>query len=198
MLRKDQELRTHMEKTTHNVLAIHGQTPRRSEERHRPLRLGHVIVRREGVLREDSFQTLLTLERRRAERSGKPFVLLLLDAVALPANGNSGPFMEWVVSVLSRSTRETDLVGWYKEGQILAVLFTEINCEGETSITEILHSKVLTALQKELDRNLLSHLRTSIHLFPEDKDENSSDPLADISLYPDVSEKERGSGYLTC
>lgn len=192
MLRKDQDLRTHMKKTPHNVLAIHGQTPRRSEERHRPLRLGQVIVRREGVLREDSFQTLLTLERRRAERSGKPFVLLLLDAAALPANSNAGPFMEWVVSVLSRSTRETDLVGWYKEGQILAVLFTEINCEGETPITEILQSKVLAALQKELDRNLLSHLRTSIHLFPEDKDENASDPLADIRLYPDVSEKERG------
>lgn len=192
MLRKDQELRTNMEKTPPNVLALAGQAPRRSEERHRAVRLGQMIVRREGVLREDSFQTLLTLERRRAERSGKRFVLLLLDAGSIPANGNTRLFMEWVISVLSRSTRETDLVGWYKEDQILGVLFTEINCEGETPITEILHSKVLAALQKELDRNLLSYLRTSVHLFPEDKDENNSDLLADIRLYPDVSEKERG------
>jgi exopolysaccharide biosynthesis polyprenyl glycosylphosphotransferase len=42
-----------------------------------------------------------------------------------------------------------------------------------------------------LDQALLSQLRTSVHLFPEDKDENSSGPLADISFYPDLSEKER-------
>jgi lipopolysaccharide/colanic/teichoic acid biosynthesis glycosyltransferase len=191
MLRKGRELGTHMGKTPDDVLIIENQALRRSREGYRALRLGQVVVRREGVIREDSFQSLLTLERRRAERSNKQFVLMLLDGRFLPVNGNIETFLGGTIAVLSRSIRETDLVGWYKEGQILAVLFTEINCEGEAPITDVLHSKVLAALQRELNPDLLTHLRTSIHLFPENKGEDNSDPLADISLYPELSEKER-------
>ena len=180
-----------MGKTPDDVLIIENQALRRSREGYRALRLGQVVVRREGVIREDSFQSLLTLERRRAERSNKQFVLMLLDGRFLPVNGNIETFLGGTIAVLSRSIRETDLVGWYKEGQILAVLFTEINCEGEAPITDVLHSKVLAALQRELNPDLLTHLRTSIHLFPENKGEDNSDPLADISLYPELSEKER-------
>jgi exopolysaccharide biosynthesis polyprenyl glycosylphosphotransferase len=181
-----------MGNTPLNVLAMENQPSRRPEKRDRARRFGQMIVRREEVLSEDTFQSLLMLERRRAERSSKRFVLMLLDARSLPASDSVGRFMTGVISVLCRSTRETDLVGWYKEGQVLAVLFTEINCEGETSITELLQSKVLAALLKELDKNLLSQLQTSIHLFPEDRDQSTSDPLADVSLYPDLSEKEPG------
>lgn len=179
-----------MGNTPFNVLAMENQPSRRPEKRDRAARLGQMIVRREEVLSEDTFQSLLMLERRRAERSSKRFVLMLLDARSLPASDSVGPFMTGMISVLCRSTRETDLVGWYKEGQVLAVLFTEINCEGETPITELLHSKVLAALRTVLDRNLLSQVRTSIHLYPEDKDQNTSGPLADVSLYPDLSEKQ--------
>jgi exopolysaccharide biosynthesis polyprenyl glycosylphosphotransferase len=181
-----------MANTHLNVLAMDNQPSRRSEKRDRSARLGQVIVRREGVLAEDTFQSLLMLERRRAERSSKRFVLMLLDGRSLPSDESVGPFMTGIISVLCRTTRETDLVGWYKEGQVLAVLFTEVNCEGETPITELLHAKVLNALQSELDRNLLSQIQTSIHLFPEDKDQNTSDPLADVNLYPDLSEKKPG------
>lgn len=180
-----------MGKTSQNVLAIATQALQRSEDRYRTFRLGQMIVRREEVLQEDTFQSLLMLERKRAERSRKPFVLMLLDGRSLPVNGSVETFMGGIISVLFRSTRETDLVGWYREGQVLAVLFTEINFEGQAPITDILHSKVLAALQVELDQALLSQLRTSVHLFPEDKDENSCGPLADISFYPDLSEKAR-------
>ena len=181
-----------MGNTPLNVLAMENQPSRRPEKRDRAPRFGQMIVRREEVLSEDTFQSLLMLERRRAERSSKRFVLMLLDARSLPASDSVGRFMTGVISVLCRSTRETDLVGWYKEGQVLAVLFTEINCEGETPITELLQSKVLAALRKELDKNLLSQIQTSVHLFPEDRDQSTSDPLADVSLYPDLSEKEPG------
>lgn len=166
MLRKGQELGKNMGNTPLNVLAMENQPSRRPEKRDRAPRFGQMIVRREEVLSEDTFQSLLMLERRRAERSSKRFVLMLLDARSLPASDSVIRFMTGVISVLCRSTRETDLVGWYKEGQVLAVLFTEINCEGETPITELLQSKVLAALLKELDKNLLSQLQTSIHLFP--------------------------------
>jgi lipopolysaccharide/colanic/teichoic acid biosynthesis glycosyltransferase len=175
-----------------NVLAEDNGVPQHSKKLDRTIRSELLAVRREGILGEDSLRSLLMLERRRAERSHKRFVLMLLDARSLPLNGSLTPFMSEMVSVLYRSIRETDLVGWYEEGEVLAVLFTEINCEGETPITQVLQSKILAALGTKVDRGMLAQLRVSVHLFPEDKDENSSDPLADANLYPDLSVKERG------
>ncbi len=117
---------------------------------------------------------MLTLERRRAERSRKPFVLMLLDSHAVPKNGNGATFLEQLTSVVCDATRETDLIGWYEEGAILAVIFTEISLEGKNPITEILHSKVVAALRENLDHRLASKLVVTVHLFPESWDHGAS------------------------
>jgi len=39
--------------------------------------------------------------------------------------------MQSVMAILLRSTRETDLVGWYKKGSVLGVIFTEISLESK-------------------------------------------------------------------
>ena len=49
---------------------------------------GNLPARREGVLKEESFHAMLIRERRRAERSRKPFVLILLDSHAVHQNGS--------------------------------------------------------------------------------------------------------------
>ena len=90
-------------------------------------------------------------------------------------------------SVVCDATRETDLVGWYEEGEILAVIFTEINLEGKNPITEVLHSKVVAALRENLDHRLASKLVITVHLFPESWDEDEPDRVADIKLYPEIS-----------
>lgn len=69
------------------------------------------LLKKATLLQEQIFHSMLTLERRRAERSRNSFVLMLLDA---GASETSGHLMSQVASVLSKSTRETDLVGWYK------------------------------------------------------------------------------------
>ncbi|MFI5095279.1 MAG: sugar transferase [Candidatus Acidiferrales bacterium] len=179
-----------MGKITPNLLAFDEESSKRSNVQRRVLRLGHMVIRREGVLPEDSFRALLMLERRRAERSGKPFVLMVLDGSAMQGAPNTDTFLQQVISNLTRSTRETDLIGWYKEGAILAVLFTEVSLEGQNPITEVLHSKVVAALRQEFDRSFLSQLRVTVHLFPEDWSEGVAEPVADVTLYPDLSEKQ--------
>ena len=135
---------------------------------------------------------MLTLERRRAERSRKPFVLMLLDSHAVPKKGNRAAFLAQLTSVVCDATREIDLIGWYEEGAILAVIFTEINLEGKNPITEVLHSKVVAALRENLDHPLASKLVITVHLFPESWDHERPDRVADIKLYPELSRK--GSG----
>jgi lipopolysaccharide/colanic/teichoic acid biosynthesis glycosyltransferase len=142
---------------------------------------------RTNVLQEETFQNMLALERRRAERSRKPFVLMLLDATQSSDAEAVDLLTSRVTPVLLKSTRETDLVGWYKKGVILGVLFTEVSLEVTTPITEILHSKVVSALQSGLSPKVALKLAVSVHLFPENRDRGGAEPVADIKLYPDVS-----------
>jgi len=152
-------------------------------------RPGPLSAHREGVLPEEAFHTMLTFERRRAERSRKPFVLMLLDSHAVHKNGSGPNFLHRLASTVCNATRETDVIGWYEEGEILAVIFTEINLEGENFVTEVLHSKVARALRDNLDPALASHLVITLHLFPETWDKDRPGRVTDIKLYPELSAK---------
>jgi len=151
--------------------------------------LGRLHAIREGVFQEDTFHRMLTLERRRAERSRKPFVLMLLDAQAVLENRNGTALVERFTSAACEATRETDLVGWYKEGAILAVIFTEVSLGGKHPITEVLQSKVVGVLRDRLGHKLVSNVAVTTHLFPESWDKDDPDRVADIKLYPDLSRK---------
>jgi exopolysaccharide biosynthesis polyprenyl glycosylphosphotransferase len=139
----------------------------------------------EAVLLENVFHSMLTLERRRAERSGEPFVLMLLDANL--ENGSAGVILEEAADVIVASKRETDLVGWYKKSDILGVIFTEVSIEGERPLTEILRTKIETALARDLGRQKAAKIAISLHVFPELWDRNDSDWVADAKFYPDLN-----------
>lgn len=141
----------------------------------------------EEVLAENVFHSMLTLERRRAERSRKPFVLMLLDANL--ENGSAGEILEQAVSIIVASTRETDLVGWYKHHAILGVIFSEVSMAGDLPITETLRTKIETAFSKHLGRERAAKIAISLHVFPESWDKNSSGWVADSKLYPDLKRK---------
>ena len=141
----------------------------------------------EDVLAENVFHSMLTLERRRAERSRKPFVLMLLDANL--ENGTAEEILRQAVEIVVSSKRETDLVGWYKRGAILGIIFTEVNLEGDVAITETLRTKIETAFIKHMGRERASKLAISVHIFPESWDKDSSGWVADSKLYPDLKRK---------
>jgi lipopolysaccharide/colanic/teichoic acid biosynthesis glycosyltransferase len=144
-------------------------------------------VEQEEVLVENVFHSMLTLERRRAERSRNPFVLMLLDANL--ENGAAEQILARAVEIVVASKRETDLVGWYKQGAILGVIFTEVNVEAETPIAETLRTKIETAFAKHLGRDRAAKIAISFHVFPESWDKNSSGWVADSKLYPDLKKK---------
>ncbi len=144
---------------------------------------------REGVLKEETFHAMLNNERRRAERSRKPFVLILLDFHAAHKKEGNATFIERLPAVVSEATRETDIIGWYEEGLILGAIFTEVNIEGKSPITEVLHSKVVAALRDNLGQALASNVAVSVHLIPESWDMDRPDREGDIEMYQDHSRK---------
>ena len=149
-------------------------------------RLSDLGIGRQGALKKDAFRTLLLLERRRAERSRKPFVLMLL---ILRSINSRGAAFEQVIHSLSTIIRESDPVGWYESGSVLGVIFTDVCSEGSVSVIERLKSKVLKAFHDSLDQSITSKLVMSFHRFPEKWGKERRDDGADAKLYPDIHEE---------
>jgi lipopolysaccharide/colanic/teichoic acid biosynthesis glycosyltransferase len=174
---------------SYSRIEAHGERSNRRSKGHKNVfAFGSSAVKRAVILQEETFHSMLTLERRRAERSRKPFVLMLLEASDSVRSEVADRFMSHVTSVLLKSTRDTDFVGWYKKGVILGVIFTEISPAFKNPITEILHSKIVNALNDEVGREITPDLVVTVHLFPESWDRNGAEPVADSRLYPDLSE----------
>jgi lipopolysaccharide/colanic/teichoic acid biosynthesis glycosyltransferase len=132
----------------------------------------------------DVFRNVLMRERRRAERSRRPFILMLVHSKAQTALDES--VLEQALLVLVSNTRESDLVGWYRESVTLGVVFTEINEDTKTVIREALLQKVESALIEALGKDDASTLVISAHVFPEEWDRDDAGWAGDSKLYPDL------------
>jgi lipopolysaccharide/colanic/teichoic acid biosynthesis glycosyltransferase len=142
-----------------------------------------------GVLGEEPFHRMIALERKRTERSGKPFLLMLLDAGhGLPSDRN-GRVLGKILSALSLSTRETDVTGWYKEDSIVGVMFTDISAGDRESILGTMMSRVSETLRNNLSLDKFSNISISLHVFPEEWNQESSQ--GNPTLYPDFVRRNR-------
>lgn len=146
--------------------------------------------RRHEVLAEDVFRRIFCWERKRAERSGRCFLLMLVHVKnILQANQGERALSE-IVSALSSSTREADLAGWYRAGEMLGVVFTEFR-EGDRKAMESLTSaKVTESLRSRLRPEQLEMIHISFHFFPETVDNSGLSQPADAELYPDLFERD--------
>jgi lipopolysaccharide/colanic/teichoic acid biosynthesis glycosyltransferase len=155
---------------------------------------GSFIFSEGCFLVEDSFLRMLALERKRTERSHRRFVLMLLESGSLLKGGTSKEIFGRVLDALFRSTRETDLKGWYKSGHTIGVIFTEIGSAESGSVANALLSKVLTALGRTLTIDQINEIRLSFHVFPEDWENHDSETPADSALYPEGCGEEARRG----
>jgi exopolysaccharide biosynthesis polyprenyl glycosylphosphotransferase len=134
------------------------------------------------------FKKVLSLERRRSERSGRRFVLMLVHTNGYLAEGDGDGMLLGITRALALTTRETDLQGWYKQGQVVGTICTEIGSGSMTAILNTLHTKVTSAMRHNLNLEQMNMLQISFHVFPDDGDLDSSGP-ADARLYPDIREE---------
>ena len=99
---------------------------------------------------EDLFTTLLSLERKRAERSRKPFALMLIDASKVLHTDRSNSVLERLANAVFVSTRETDICGWYKEGAVIGVILTEIGSTDTNTVRTTMLSKDEADVEAEI------------------------------------------------
>jgi lipopolysaccharide/colanic/teichoic acid biosynthesis glycosyltransferase len=145
--------------------------------------------RERDFFNQEAFHRVISLERRRTERSRKPILLMLLDIGDHLASESGEKNVSRLLAALLASTRETDVVGWYESNRIIGVMFTEICTEDRKTIVSTMISRLSDILRKNPDLEQFSRIGISFHVFPDDWDVDSRKPSNPV-FYPDLSKKK--------
>ncbi len=148
------------------------------------------------VLNEDTFKRAIAIERKRTERSKKPFLLMLLETGNHQGPEKKGRVIDSMVSALVSSTRETDVIGWYTERSTVGVIFTGLVVNDKNSILSAILSKVSTTLREQLTSDQFSQVSISFHFFPDDWDHDHPGRPSNPALYPDLLRSDKGKRSL--
>lgn len=139
---------------------------------------------------EKAFKWMIAIERKRTERSKAPFLLMLLEVINEEGTNNYGATLHRVTAALLSSSRDTDLIGWYKEGIIVGALFTGLVVNDKRTILDTLLTKVTLTLRDELPEEQFNQVRISVHLFPDDWDHEKPGRPSNAALYPDLISRD--------
>lgn len=144
----------------------------------------------QNVLDEESFHRTISLERKRTERSRKPFLLMLIRVGNPLGSGKDGKTPGKILEALALSTRETDVTGWYEKHSVVGVMFTEISIDCRGSILSTMMNRVSENLRSNLGLDQFNRISISFHLFPEDWDHDIEERPSNPKLYPDLSRRD--------
>jgi lipopolysaccharide/colanic/teichoic acid biosynthesis glycosyltransferase len=144
------------------------------------------------ALDETTFRRMIAIERKRTERSKAPFVLMLLEAVSDDGQRSSSATLHRIAAALLASSRDTDLIGWYKDDEIVGTMFTGLIVNDKRAVLDTFLAKVSTTLQNELNADEFNQVRISFHLFPDDWDHEKPGRPTNPALYPDLDSHDQG------
>jgi hypothetical protein len=125
-----------------------------------------------GAYNEEAFRYLVTIERKRSERSGRTFLLMLVDLEDRPGvtAGIDPTVAAELFSVLQDCLREIDFVGWYHEGRVAGAVLSEARNRPGTDVSRLIAHRVEGALGARLSPDFTRRLR--IRVYPDGASEN--------------------------
>ena len=159
------------------------------------LALKSVFEGERKILHEETFLQMISVERKRTERSRKPFLLLLLEAGECRSVENNVRILANIQSALLPSTRETDVVGWYKNQSIAGVIFTELVINDRNSILSAMLARVSSILRDNLTFEQFNQMKISFHFFPDNWDDDMSQRPSNPTLYPDLAQRDSAARF---
>lgn len=144
------------------------------------------------VFDEASFIKLLGLERKRTDRSQRPFLLMLLDLRGLLREGKhqKTQLTSTITASLHDSARQTDVIGWYKANTVLGVIYTELS--QPTPPVDKIVERTTAVLQGVLTSQQLHAIAIATYIYPPYKpDVAGTGP--DEQIYADIKRSDLGS-----
>ena len=146
-----------------------------------------------NILDQTQFDAAICLERKRSERSTKPFLLMLVDLQGVFGNGNRAKKVSKTVMAVRSLSRDTDITGWYLQDAVFGVLFTELGSAEKSEILASVKERVTTAICQTLEPQDISAINISFHFFPEDPQSQSSS--TELNFYTEFGKKTGGKKF---
>jgi lipopolysaccharide/colanic/teichoic acid biosynthesis glycosyltransferase len=143
-----------------------------------------------AILSEEVFHRIISLERRRTERSGKPFLLMLLDIGDEQPSDTNWRALEHILASLAAGARTTDVVGWYKTDFVAGLMLTEVGLTDRNSIPNALIARLSDTLRRSLSPEEFNQVNISFHVFPEEWNHEERKRPSNPTLYPDLIRRE--------
>jgi hypothetical protein len=136
------------------------------------------------MMAEEDFHRVIMRERKRTERTRKPWMLLLFDMGDSVPSEKNGEILARILAALSASTRDTDVTGWYRNNSVAGVVFSEFEFDDRDSILSTMITRVSETLRSKLTLEQFNQVNVSFHVFPEDLSPrnplSSTDPDAPV------------------
>lgn len=117
-----------------------------------------------GAYNQEAFRYLLAMESKRSERSGHFCQIILVywtDAQGRIVQMDSH-VAKAVITAASRSFRETDYIGWYRDGRIIGAVLTVLAQESLAQVTTHLQPRLVEILRAELGIEEFSRLQIRV------------------------------------
>ena len=144
---------------------------------------------------EDYFRDMLRLERKRTERSARPFLLMSID-IRDVSDECRKKIVKKIADQLSCTTRETDVKGWYSKGTVIGILFTETGERNET-VHSTISCRIKTSLSAVLEKQYVDQIKFCESWFPE-RDNGGSGTGSVKLFYPEAVRKNSHGNISYC
>ncbi len=143
----------------------------------------YLLDRTTGLYVESYFRDMLFWERRRTERSRKPFLLMLINVQNIPAGDKRKSAVKKIAGTMISVTRQTDTKGWYKYDTVIGIILVNPRVDD----CDILKQKIYDELAGTLRKDALEAIRISTYVFPEEYRNHGACGPPDLKLYPDLT-----------
>jgi hypothetical protein len=125
---------------------------------------GFALAAPGGAYNEEAFCFLLGIERKRFEASAEPFVLMLIDHRNRRAgSGISGEVGAQVFASLTRALRDTDVVGWYRQGRVIGAVLTHLGDAPVVDVSRQMADRITGVFASDLQNELAQQLRVRVY-----------------------------------
>jgi hypothetical protein len=117
-----------------------------------------------GVYNQEVFRQLLESESKRSERSGRLWQIILVhwtDAQGEIVRMNSD-VAQRVITASFHSFRETDYIGWYRDGHVIGAVLTVLAKEALTQASASLQPRLEETLRAKIGVVENSHLQIRV------------------------------------
>lgn len=144
------------------------------------------------VLAEEKFKRVLSRERKRAERSGEPLLLMLFDLTDIEDREERAHAFAVVTEPMPSVIRQTDVCGWLNASERLGIIFTDITRNDVEQAVQTVESKVRGCIKPKLLPSVYQKIRLSVLVFPVAYGQEGADWFNPL-FYPEVHPHDTAS-----